>query len=540
MPSWPMVFLRLTGSLLPSAAFAESYLPLGPNGERMTAEGMPHKTGIWTDAEDELLYMWQQRIGNKWSEVAKHIPGKSGQQCAQRWRHRVNPNIKRDKWNKLEDALLIRLVELYGNQWALIARNVPGRTDQQCMGRWRRHLDPTIRRERWKPEEDILLCALWKKYGNSWSQISKGMEGRTPQQCRTRHQHIEVNMQVWMKENEEVINGLDVSAYERSRGLDGYVGARNAKHIVMKEAVEMRDRAALISSKLRAAGGVIDVEMLEADQMDEMTAGGIPSEFSSQARDVEGERGSAAPHDPPDPTSKPPQHVKEAGRGVLQPRMSPSAAIALPKREEVDVGFDTELPSFMPVDIAKVLRDSKLFLAQFKPKPLSVESFQPTAALRLNEMSETGAGWGSVPIVSQMNLQPFQPFKDFAPFQMGTAGPTREVGIGVNGAKVLGGFEKPTPVVKPATLHKKRIEPSASIRNTALNNQPTGRAPPADSADGQPWDVDAAAKRPRHTFEDCPNPDLEEERRLREEGGRLQKAREEEMMAIIRREGVCN
>lgn len=39
----------------------------------------------WTQAE----------YGNKWSEIAKHIPGKTGQQCAQRWRHRVNPNISR-------------------------------------------------------------------------------------------------------------------------------------------------------------------------------------------------------------------------------------------------------------------------------------------------------------------------------------------------------------------------------------------------------------------------------------------------------------
>jgi hypothetical protein len=31
----------------------------------------------------------QSKVGNKWSEVAKHIPGRTGQQCAQRWRHKV-------------------------------------------------------------------------------------------------------------------------------------------------------------------------------------------------------------------------------------------------------------------------------------------------------------------------------------------------------------------------------------------------------------------------------------------------------------------
>eukprot|EP00877_Chromochloris_zofingiensis_P001151 jgi/Chrzof1/11036/Cz05g21080.t1 len=107
------------------------------------------KTGAWEKDEDELLYLWQGKLGNKWSEVAKHIPGRTGQQCAQRWRHKVNPNIKRDKWTEDEDNTLIELVRSYGiGRWADIARQLSGRTDQQCMGRWRRHLDPSIRRVR--------------------------------------------------------------------------------------------------------------------------------------------------------------------------------------------------------------------------------------------------------------------------------------------------------------------------------------------------------------------------------------------------------
>ena len=160
----------------------------------------------------------------------------------------------------------------------------------------------------------------------------------------------------------------------------------------------------------------------------------------------------------------------------------------------------------------------------------------PTAALRLNEMSESGAGWGTAPLISQMNLQPFQPFKDFAPFQLGTAAPTREVGISVNGAKILGGFEKPAPVVKPSTFHKKRVEAPASTRITAVDNQAIG-AELSEAGDRQPWDGQSA-KRPRHTVEDWPNPDLEEEQRMREEGGGLRKAREAEMMGLMYREGI--
>jgi myb proto-oncogene protein len=143
----------------------------------------------------------QGKVGNKWSEVAKHIPGRTGQQCAQRWRHKVslawplavnssawkkdctpcesfghsilnnpsyprhvqvNPNIRRDKWTSDEDAKLIELVKTFGvGRWAEIARNCDGRTDQQCMGRWRRHLDPSIRRVR--QQHGFLVCAAVRR-----------------------------------------------------------------------------------------------------------------------------------------------------------------------------------------------------------------------------------------------------------------------------------------------------------------------------------------------------------------------------------------
>jgi hypothetical protein len=61
----------------------------------------------------------------------------------------VNPSIKKEKWTEDEDGRLAALVGEHGNAWAEIARRMAGRTDQQCMGRWRRHLDPAIRRDAW-------------------------------------------------------------------------------------------------------------------------------------------------------------------------------------------------------------------------------------------------------------------------------------------------------------------------------------------------------------------------------------------------------
>ena len=61
-----------------------------------------------------------------------------------------------------------------------------GRTDQQCMGRWRRHLDPSIKRDSWKAAEDAKLAALYAQYASQWARICKHIRGRTAQQCRAR------------------------------------------------------------------------------------------------------------------------------------------------------------------------------------------------------------------------------------------------------------------------------------------------------------------------------------------------------------------
>lgn len=53
----------------------------------------PLQPGVWSEEEDALLALWQGRVGNRWSEVARYIPGKTGQQCAQVWRAGLAPPL---------------------------------------------------------------------------------------------------------------------------------------------------------------------------------------------------------------------------------------------------------------------------------------------------------------------------------------------------------------------------------------------------------------------------------------------------------------
>ena len=182
-PLWPLPALVTAAAVCGAAKrqllTRDAVLPPPPPPAPCRCPARPRNRALFPGQEDKLLASWQAKMGNRWSAVAQHMPGRTGQQCAQRWRHKVNPFIRKDKWTEEEDKKLSALHKEFGNKWAEIARRLEGRTDQQCMGRWRRHLDPTIKKESWSTDEDQRLIELHKTHGSSWYVAPRCLPGRT-------------------------------------------------------------------------------------------------------------------------------------------------------------------------------------------------------------------------------------------------------------------------------------------------------------------------------------------------------------------------
>ncbi|XP_059066082.1 transcription factor MYB82 isoform X2 [Cryptomeria japonica] len=68
-----------------------------------------------------------------------------GKSCRLRWLNYLHPNIKRGNFSGDEDELIIRLHRLLGNRWALIAKRLPGRTDNDVKNYWNTHLCKKLR-----------------------------------------------------------------------------------------------------------------------------------------------------------------------------------------------------------------------------------------------------------------------------------------------------------------------------------------------------------------------------------------------------------
>ncbi|KAF1896458.1 hypothetical protein Lal_00034156 [Lupinus albus] len=90
------------------------------------------RKGPWTEQEDLKLVSFVGLFGDR----------------RLRWVNYLHPGLKRGKLTPQEERLVMELHTKWGNRWSRIARKLPGRTDNEIKNYWRTHMRKKAQEEK--------------------------------------------------------------------------------------------------------------------------------------------------------------------------------------------------------------------------------------------------------------------------------------------------------------------------------------------------------------------------------------------------------
>ncbi|XP_062170141.1 transcription factor MYB97 [Alnus glutinosa] len=100
--------------------------------------GVALKKGPWTAVEDAILTEYVRKHGEgNWNSVQRNTGlARCGKSCRLRWANHLRPNLKKGAFSPEEERLILELHAKYGNKWARMAAQLPGRTDNEIKNYW--------------------------------------------------------------------------------------------------------------------------------------------------------------------------------------------------------------------------------------------------------------------------------------------------------------------------------------------------------------------------------------------------------------------
>ncbi|XP_068314768.1 MYB-like transcription factor EOBII [Pyrus communis] len=105
-----------------------------------------YRKGLWSPEEDLMLRSYILKNGHGcWSTVPINTGlQRNGKSCRLRWINYLRPGLKRGTFSKQEEETILTLHRMFGNKWSQIAQHLPGRTDNEIKNYWHSYLKKKV------------------------------------------------------------------------------------------------------------------------------------------------------------------------------------------------------------------------------------------------------------------------------------------------------------------------------------------------------------------------------------------------------------